>query len=143
MTFALIHSSIHSLCIQIGRLSWQPFRFLFALSKSFACSPSPAYRRISYRIYFMCSVCIHRYVNLLFNPSHQPVNILLMLLANTYFFLFFWGGKICFPYSFFFLKKILLTCDSQLAFVIHVNDKKMGRLFFLCFQEPRSKRILL
>lgn len=62
-----------------------------------------------------------------FYPSHQPVNILLMQLANTFFACYFFGEK---NVVVFFYIPVDLWLEHSWHFVEHETKEKMGRLFF-------------
>lgn len=78
------------------------------------------------RIYFMCVYLPVRDF-ILFYPSHQPVNILLMQLANTFFACYFFGEK---NVVVFFYIPVDLWLEHSWHFVEHETKEKMGRLFF-------------
>lgn len=120
------------LCIQIGRLPWQPFAFCL-----FCQSLVP---REYYILYWIC-MCIFTGARL-FYPLHQPVNILLIRLANTYFFLAFnvfefflliFGEKMVFCF--------LLTCDLNTVLICWVQEKN-GEIFFFFMSSQEVKECL-
>lgn len=89
------------------------------------------------RIYFMCVYLPVRDF-ILFYPSHQPVNILLMQLANTFFFCYFFGEK---NVVVFFLYSCWLVTWTQLAFCWARDQRKNGETFFL-HSSRGNKRML-
>lgn len=75
---------------------------------------------------------------ILFYPSHQPVNILLMQLANTFFACYFFGEK---NVVVFFLYSCWLVTWTQLAFCWARDQRKNGETFFL-LSSRGNKRML-
>lgn len=132
-TFTLIHSFSLYPNWTVAMATIPPF--VCSVSKSLAFLVLALYGECNTE-YTLC-VYIYRYANLRFYPSHQPVNILLMQLANTYFSCFFGEKNVVV-----FLYSCWLVTWTQLAFVIP-EKKKWGDFFFVCYTKPISKKRML